>query len=56
MKTYLPRIAAGTGFIRLIATPAIADTPAATPAAVPAWLCTAAALLFAGRGFTFQQK
>ena len=52
MKTLLQRIAAGTGFIMLIATPAIA----ATPAAVPAWLFTAAALLFAGRGFTFQQK
>lgn len=52
MKTRLQRIAAGTGFIMLIATPAIA----ATPAAVPAWLFTAAALLLAGRGFIFQQK
>lgn len=52
MKTHLQRIEAATGFIMLIATPAIA----ATPAAVPGWLLTAAALLFAGRGFTFQQK
>lgn len=52
MKTHLQRIAAGTGFILLIATPAIADTPAA----VPAWLLTAVALLLAGRVFIFQQK
>ena len=52
MKTRLQRIAAGTGFIMLIATPAIADTPSA----LCAWLLNAVALLLAGCGFIFNAK
>lgn len=52
MKTYLQRIAAGTGFMMLLGTAAIGEHPAI----VPAWLFAASALLLAGRAFTFQQK
>lgn len=52
MKMLIQRIAAGTGFIMLIATPAIASNAEV----VPAWLLSAAALLLAGRAFTFQQN
>lgn len=53
MKSLLQRLCGGTGFTMLLMTAALG---ASHPAALAAWVLTAAALLLAGRAFTFQQK
>lgn len=53
MKSLLQRLAATVGFTMLLMT---APLGASHPVALGAWVLTAAALLLAGRAFTFQQK